>query len=58
MTRALTPEEQERRDHWARVHVEGDKQRPVSLGKRLREDIGHRLGMPTRRERGNRKPWE
>jgi hypothetical protein len=55
--RELTPEElaerQRRRDHWAQVHIEGDRAPPLNLGHRARGIF--RLGGGPRRERGGFK---
>lgn len=49
MPRTLTAEEQERRDHWARVHIEADR-RPLLSG--LFPRLGRYMGEGCRRQRG------
>lgn len=49
MPRELTIDEQQRRDHWRRVHEEGDRRRPIALPERPR---GRVMGTGLRFERG------
>ena len=55
--RPLTPEEeaerQRRRDHWAKVHIAGDRSPPINLAARMRRVFT--LGGSTRHERGGHK---